>query len=123
MPTAEAEDRPLTVDDVVQKTALNAVLAIGVGVASAVVGLGIAGILGGFIVGLVLALIIIFKQSTNKFLVLGYSIAEGVALAVADRGPRGQLEQLRRHRLPGPSWAWSASSSGCSWSTRPGRSG
>ena len=31
-------DRPLTVDDVVQKTALNAVLAIAVGIASAVVG-------------------------------------------------------------------------------------
>ena len=74
------DDRPLTVDDVVQKTALNAVLAIAVGIASAVVGLGFIGIIGGLVVGLVLALIIIFKQSTNKALVLGYSLAEGVAL-------------------------------------------
>ena len=80
MPTAAAGDRPLTVDDVVQKTALNAVLAIAVGIASAVVGLGFIGIIGGLVVGLVLALIIIFKQSTNKALVLGYSLAEGVAL-------------------------------------------
>jgi uncharacterized YccA/Bax inhibitor family protein len=80
MPTAAADDRPLTVDDVVQKTALNVVLAIAVGIASAVLGFGGVGILGGIVVGLVLALIIIFKQSTNKFLVLGYSVAEGVAL-------------------------------------------
>jgi uncharacterized YccA/Bax inhibitor family protein len=80
MPTAAADARPLTVDDVVQKTALNAALAIVVGIASAVLGLGVVGILAGIVVGLVLALIIIFKQSTNKFLVLGYSIAEGVGL-------------------------------------------
>lgn len=80
LPTAAADSRPLTVDDVVQKTALNAALAIAVGIASAVLGVGVLGILGGVVVGLVLALIIIFKQSTNKFLVLGYSVAEGVAL-------------------------------------------
>jgi uncharacterized YccA/Bax inhibitor family protein len=80
MPTAAADDRPLTVDDVVQKTALNVVLAIAAGIASAVVGLGFIGVIGGLVVGLVLALIIIFKQSTNKALVLGYSVAEGVAL-------------------------------------------
>jgi uncharacterized YccA/Bax inhibitor family protein len=80
MPTAAADDRPLTVDDVVQKTALNAVLAVAAGIASAVLGLGGIGILAGIVVGLVLALVIIFKQSTNKFLVLGYSLAEGVGL-------------------------------------------
>jgi uncharacterized YccA/Bax inhibitor family protein len=79
-PTAAADDRPLTVDDVVQKTALNAVLAIVAGIASAVLGLGGIGILAGIVVGLVLALVIIFKQSTNKWLVLGYSLAEGVGL-------------------------------------------
>jgi uncharacterized YccA/Bax inhibitor family protein len=80
MPTAGATDRPLTVDDVVMKTGINVVLAIALGIASAVLGLGGIGIIGGFVVGLVLALVIIFKQSTNKFLVLGYSAAEGVAL-------------------------------------------
>ena len=77
---ATTGDRPLTVDDVVQKTALNAVLAIGVGIVSAILGFGVVGILGGFVVGLVLALVIIFKRSANPALVLGYSAAEGVAL-------------------------------------------
>ena len=78
-PTAGAADRPLTVDDVVQKTALNAVVAIGVGVLTAISGFYLLGIVG-FIVGLVVALIIIFKQSTNPALVLTYSVAEGMAL-------------------------------------------
>ncbi|MDT7741041.1 MAG: hypothetical protein QOE59_119 [Actinomycetota bacterium] len=78
-PTAGAADRPLTVDDVVQKTALNAVVAIAVGVLTAISGLYLLGIVG-FIVGLVVALIIIFKQSTNPALVLTYSVAEGMAL-------------------------------------------
>jgi uncharacterized YccA/Bax inhibitor family protein len=78
-PTAGAADRPLTVDDVVQKTALNAVVAIAVGVLVAISGLYLLGIVG-FIVGLVVALIIIFKQSTNPALVLTYSVAEGMAL-------------------------------------------
>ena len=78
-PTAGAADRPLTVDDVVQKTALNAVLAIGVGVLTAISGLYLLGIVG-FIVGFVVALIIIFKQSTNPALVITYSVAEGMAL-------------------------------------------
>lgn len=79
MPTAAADDRPLTVDDVVQKTALNVVLALAVGVVTAWSGIYVLGLLG-FVVGLVLALIIIFKQSTNKWLVLGYSAFEGMAL-------------------------------------------
>jgi len=78
-PTAGATDRPLTVDDVVQKTALNAVVAIGVGVLTAISGLYLLGIVG-FIVGFVVALIIIFKQSTNPALVITYSVAEGMAL-------------------------------------------
>ena len=74
-----AADRPLTVDDVVQKTALNAVVAIAVGVLVAISGLYLLGIVG-FLVGLVVALVIIFKQSTNPALVLTYSVAEGMAL-------------------------------------------
>jgi uncharacterized YccA/Bax inhibitor family protein len=89
MPTAETAERPLTVDDVVQKTAVNAALAIAAGAAVAFSGFYALGI-AGFVVGLVLSLIIIFKQSTNKFLVLGYSLAEGVALG----GVTGLLQNL-----------------------------
>jgi len=78
-PVAGATDRPLTVDDVVQKTALNAVVTIAVGVLTAISGLYLLGIVG-FIVGFVIALVIIFKQSTNPALVLTYSVSQGMAL-------------------------------------------
>jgi uncharacterized YccA/Bax inhibitor family protein len=76
---AGATDRPLTVDDVVQKTALNAAVTIAVGVLTAISGLYLLGIVG-FIVGFVVALVIIFKQSTNPALVLTYSVSQGMAL-------------------------------------------
>jgi uncharacterized YccA/Bax inhibitor family protein len=76
---AEVGQRPITVDDVVTKTAITAGAAIVAGALTAWSGLyGLA--LPGFIVGLVVSLIIIFKQSSNPALVLTYSIAEGVAL-------------------------------------------
>ncbi|PVZ04228.1 Bax inhibitor-1/YccA family protein [Actinomycetospora cinnamomea] len=77
--TSATDDRPLTVDDVVQKTAINIALALVAGVLTAWSGFLALGLVG-FVVGLVLALVIIFKQSTNKWLVLGYSAAEGMAL-------------------------------------------
>jgi uncharacterized YccA/Bax inhibitor family protein len=77
--TAKAGDRPLTVDDIVQKTAINLALAIAAGVAVVATGFYALGLVG-FVVGLVLSLIIIFRRSTNKFLVMGYSLAEGLAL-------------------------------------------
>lgn len=89
MPTADAAERPITVDDVVQKTAISVALAIVAGAAVVFTGFYALGI-AGFLVGLVLALVIIFKQSTNKFLVLGYSLAEGVALG----GVTGLLQAL-----------------------------
>jgi uncharacterized YccA/Bax inhibitor family protein len=67
------------VDDVVSKTAITAGAAIVAGGLTAWSGL-YALALPGFIVGFVVALIIIFKQSSNPALVLTYSIAEGVAL-------------------------------------------
>jgi uncharacterized YccA/Bax inhibitor family protein len=76
---AEAGQRPITVDDVVSKTAITAGAAIVAGGLTAWSGL-YALALPGFIVGFVVALIIIFKQSSNPALVLTYSIAEGVAL-------------------------------------------
>jgi uncharacterized YccA/Bax inhibitor family protein len=76
---AEAGQRPLTVDDVVTKTAITAGAAIVAGVLTVLSGFyGL--VLPAFIVGLVLSLIVIFKQSTNPALILGYSVAEGVAL-------------------------------------------
>jgi uncharacterized YccA/Bax inhibitor family protein len=76
---AAAGERPITVDDVVTKTAIAAGSAIVAGGLTAWSGLyGLA--LPAFIVGLVVSLIIIFKQSTNPALVMTYSIAEGIAL-------------------------------------------
>jgi uncharacterized YccA/Bax inhibitor family protein len=76
---AGVDQRPLTVDDVVTKTAITAGVALVAGVLTALTGQYWL-VLPGFIVGLVLALIIIFRQSSNPGLVLGYSAAEGVAL-------------------------------------------
>ena len=79
MSAAGTADRPITVDDVVQKTALNLAVTLVAGVLTVFSGFYALGIVG-FIVGLVLSLIIAFKQSTNKFLVLGYSVSMGMAL-------------------------------------------
>ena len=76
---ADAGQRPITVDDIVTKTAITAGAAIVAGGLTAWSGLyGLA--LPAFIVGFVVSLIIIFKQSTNPALVMIYSIAEGIAL-------------------------------------------
>ena len=74
-----AADRPMTIDDVVTKTAatLGTTVVVG-GLSAAFLPPGVA--LLGAIVGLVLALIISFRQSTNPALILGYAAAEGVFL-------------------------------------------
>jgi len=79
MPTTDAVDRPLTVDDVVQKTAINVAVTLGAGVLTAISGFYALGFVG-FIVGFVLSLFIAFKQSTNKALILIYSASMGMAL-------------------------------------------
>lgn len=78
-PAPPTADRTMTVDDVVTKTAVT--------LATAVVAGGLTMyfqayslLLPAVIVGLVLSLIIIFKQVANPALVLAYSAAEGVAL-------------------------------------------
>lgn len=76
---AGVDQRPLTVDDVVTKTAITAGVALVAGVLTAISGL-YALVLPAFIVGLVISLIVIFKQSSNPALVLTYSAAMGVAL-------------------------------------------
>ena len=76
---AEAGERPITVDDIVAKTAITAGAAIVAGGLTAWSGLyGLA--LPAFIVGFVVSLIVIFKQSSNPALVMTYSVAMGVAL-------------------------------------------
>ncbi|GEL19561.1 Bax inhibitor-1/YccA family protein [Pseudonocardia asaccharolytica] len=74
-------ERPLTIDDVVTKTAISAGVAIVAGALTALAGPALAWIaLPAFIVGFVISLIVIFKQSSNPALVLTYSAAMGVAL-------------------------------------------
>ncbi|GAA1841896.1 Bax inhibitor-1/YccA family protein [Pseudonocardia ailaonensis] len=76
---AGAGERPLTVDDVVIKTAITAGVALVAGILTAISGLYWLA-LPAFIVGFVVSLIVIFKQSSNPALVLIYSACMGVAL-------------------------------------------
>ncbi|EMD27425.1 Bax inhibitor-1/YccA family protein [Amycolatopsis azurea] len=95
--SAGADDRPMTVDDVVIKTALSLGTALVTGVltaiwaisqistsasgkVTAVPGAVIGALVGGMIVGLVISLVIIFKQKPSGPLTLAYSAAEGVFL-------------------------------------------
>lgn len=83
-PTAEA-DRPITVDDVVMKTATTLGVALITGVITAVLVLGgsinpFPPLIVGFLVGLVVSLVLIFRPKPSAALVLTYSAAEGVAL-------------------------------------------
>ena len=80
-----SDDRPMTVDDVVTKTAMTLGLALVVGIITAVAVLGevispYPPMIIGLIVGLVLSLVIIFKKLPSPALVLGYSAAEGLFL-------------------------------------------
>jgi uncharacterized YccA/Bax inhibitor family protein len=78
---APTGERALTIDDVVTKTAITAVAALVAGVLTALAGPAFAWLaLPAFIVGLVISLIVIFKQSTNAALIVTYSVAEGIAL-------------------------------------------
>jgi uncharacterized YccA/Bax inhibitor family protein len=78
---APAGERALTIDDVVTKTAITAGAALVAGVLTALAGPAFAWlVLPAFLVGLVISLFIIFKQSSNPALVMTYSIAEGIAL-------------------------------------------
>ena len=76
---AGIDQRPLTVDDVVIKTSITAGTALVTGVLTALSGQYWL-VLPAFIIGLVLSLIVIFKQSSNPALIIAYSVAEGVAL-------------------------------------------
>ncbi|GII77863.1 membrane protein [Sphaerisporangium rufum] len=74
--------RPMTIDDVV----VRGFITLGTLVASAALAwylnLGAVIIFPAVIVGLVLGLIVSFKQSTNPALILGYSVSYGLAIGV-----------------------------------------
>ncbi|GAA3442285.1 Bax inhibitor-1/YccA family membrane protein [Planomonospora venezuelensis] len=90
---APPAQRTMTIDDVV----VRGFMTLGTLVASAAVAwtlnLGWGAAIAGVLVGLVLALVITFKQSTNPALILGYSVAYGVAVGV--------ISHLMESRFPG----------------------
>lgn len=80
-------ERTMTIDDVVVRTlAMLGVVAVAGAVTWAGLGdLGTALVLPAAIVGLVLALIVIFRQVTNPALILSYAAVEGVVLGAVSR--------------------------------------
>src|SRR5206468_196965 len=76
---APPTERPITVDDIVTKTAITAGAALAAGAFTAFTQMYWLGLVG-FVVGFIVSLIVIFKQSTNKALVLTYSVSMGLAL-------------------------------------------
>jgi len=76
---AQETGRPITIDDIVQKTAISGGLALVAGFLTVWSGLTLLA-LPAFIVGIVVALIVIFRQKPSAPLTLTYSGAMGVAL-------------------------------------------
>jgi uncharacterized YccA/Bax inhibitor family protein len=74
----------MTMDDVVMKTGLMFAVLLPLGVLNYVLANPVL-TFGGVIVGLVLGLVISFKQSTNPALILGYAAAEGLFLGGISR--------------------------------------
>lgn len=72
-------ERPITIDDVVTKTAMTIALALVSGALTFWSGMTVLA-LPGMIVGLIVALVIIFRKKVSPALVVTYSIAEGVFL-------------------------------------------
>lgn len=73
--------RPMTIDDVVTKTAITLALAVATGTVTYLVGPAAVGLaLPAAIVGLVIALVIVFKKKVSPGLVIAYSAVEGVFL-------------------------------------------
>lgn len=82
-PTAPPQTaRPMTIDDVVTKTATTLAITIGTGAATYIVGgaAAMALALPAAIIGLVISLVIIFKKKVSPALVIAYSAVEGVFL-------------------------------------------
>ncbi len=91
---APTGERALTIDDVVTKTAITAGVALVAGVLTALAGPAFAWLaLPAFLIGLVISLIVIFKQLSNPALVIAYSVCMGVAL--------GAISGIFNQRFPG----------------------
>ena len=87
-------DRPITIDDVVQKTGICAGLALVAGVLTALAGPAFYWLaLPAFIIGFVVSLVVIFKKTVNPALVVVYSVCMGVAL--------GGISGLLNSQFPG----------------------
>ena len=83
-----AQTQRLTLDDVVMKSAISFGLLILVAAASYFAlpdTASFAAVIPGLLVGLVLGLVISFRQSTNPALVLGYAVAEGFVVGGISR--------------------------------------
>lgn len=88
----QAAERPMTIDDVVTRTAITLGLAVVTGALTILFGLWSLA-LPAFLVGLVTSLIIIFKRTPSAPLVLVYAAAEGIVL--------GAITGLFDHIYPG----------------------
>lgn len=78
-PTVAPTERPMTIDDVVTKTAITLGLAGLTGVLTVVFHAWVLA-MPAFLVGLVVSLIVIFKRTPSPALVLVYAAAEGIVL-------------------------------------------
>ncbi|MBG0814979.1 Bax inhibitor-1/YccA family protein [Planomonospora sp. ID82291] len=90
---APPAQRAMTIDDVVVRGFITLGTLVVSAAAAWVLNLGWGAAMVGVLVGLVLALVISFKQSTNPALILGYSVAYGVAVGV--------ISHLMEARFPG----------------------
>ncbi|GAA3723393.1 Bax inhibitor-1/YccA family protein [Spinactinospora alkalitolerans] len=89
-PMGDADSRPMTIDDVVMRTGMTigtvvVTAALSFFLFGAAPGLGMALTFGGMIVGLILGLVVAFKQSTNPALILLYAAAEGLFIGGISR--------------------------------------
>ncbi|GGL11520.1 Bax inhibitor-1/YccA family protein [Planomonospora parontospora] len=79
---APPAQRAMTIDDVVVRGFITLGTLVVSAAAAWALNLGWGAAMVGVLVGLVLALVISFKQSTNPVLILGYAVAYGVAVGV-----------------------------------------
>lgn len=86
-------ERPMTIDDVVTKTAMTLGVAVLTGVLTIAFNVGLLLVLPAFIVGLVVSLVVIFRRKPSPALVLTYAGAEGIVL--------GAITGLFEHIYPG----------------------
>ena len=101
-PAPPTADRTMTVDDVVTKTAITGGVALVAGVLTALAGPAFAWlVLPAFLIGFVVSLIVIFKQSSNPALVLIYSAAMGVALGGISGVLNGQFPGIATQAVIG----------------------